>query len=154
MIGQLYESNPVRADMVLVNADAWIYNGLGITEGQRLPGIVGSEYDHYLPTENVPPNVQLLAHSPLVCRGTNSYANMTYYSAPSGAGVLATGTIDWIPALAPPGIGPAQNLTVVAITKNIVAAFGHAKVGATHPSTPNYELIAAKYGTAEGAFGN
>jgi hypothetical protein len=150
MIGQQYESNPVRADMIIVDPAAWIFDGLGLVAGQALAGIVGSEYDHYLPSEVGPQNVQILAHSPVVCRGVKSFADMTYYTAPSGAGVLATGTLDWIPALAPPGLGPSYDPTVVAITKNILAAFGHTKVGGTHPSLPNFDAIAQQYGTTNG----
>ena len=31
--------------------------------------------------------LEVLAHSPLVCKGKASFADMTYYTAPSGAGV-------------------------------------------------------------------
>jgi hypothetical protein len=151
LIGELYESNPVRADMIVVDPGAWLFEGLGLTAGQALPGVVGSEYDHYLPSQVGPKNVQILCHSPLVCRGVKSYADMTYYSAPSGAGVLATGTLDWIPSLNPPTIGgQSYNETVVAMTKKILAAWANAKVGALHPSVPNYDAIAQRYGTAVG----
>src|SRR5262249_35612803 len=72
LIGELYESNPVRADMIVVDPDAWLFEGLGLTAGQALPGVVGSEYDHYLPSEVGPANVQILCHSPVVCRGVKS----------------------------------------------------------------------------------
>ncbi len=153
LIGQQYESNPVRADMVIVDPSAWVFANTGITTGQKLPGVIGSEYDHYHPSQVGPPNVQILAHSPLVCRGTNSYADMTYYSAPSGAGVLAIGTIDWIPQLTPPAPGGPHNDQAVAITKNVLAVFGQGRAGTAHPSTANYEAIAQQFGTAPGVDG-
>jgi hypothetical protein len=153
LIGQQYESNPVRADMVIVDPSAWVFTGTGVTAGQKLSGVIGSEYDHYHPSQVGPPNVQILAHSPLVCRGIDSYADMTYYSAPSGAGVLATGTIDWIPQLTPPAPGAPHNDDVVAITKNVLAAFGQGPAGTAHPSTANYDVIAQQFGTAPGVDG-
>jgi hypothetical protein len=146
MIGEQYENNPVRADMVIADPSAWVFNGTGVVAGQRLSGTIGSEYDRYLPTQVGPPNVQIFAHSPVVCRGVNSFADMTYYSAPSGAAVLATGTIDWISQLTPAGPGSPNNPVVVAITKNLLAGFGQAKAGNAHPSTPNYPSIAQQFG--------
>jgi hypothetical protein len=148
MIGQQYESNPVRADMVIAEPDSWVFKGTGVVAGQKLSGTIGSEYDRYLPSQVGPPNVEIFAHSPVVCRGVNSFADMTYYAAPSGAGVIAIGTIDWIAQLTPPGPGSPNDPIVVAATKNVLAAFGQHAAGATHPSTANYDSIAARFGSA------
>src|SRR5262249_45779656 len=53
----------------------------------------------YVPGRQVPPNVQILAHSPVKCGGVS---DMTYYSAPSGAGVFASRSIWWVTKVAPP----------------------------------------------------
>ncbi len=36
MIGEQYECNPVRADMVITDPGAWVFEGTGVTAGQRL----------------------------------------------------------------------------------------------------------------------
>jgi hypothetical protein len=151
-IGQQYESNPVRADMVIADPTAWVFAGSNATLGQHLDTVVGSEYDRFLPTQAGPPNVQVLAHSPVVCHGRKSVANMTYYSAPSGAGVFSTGTIFWITKLTPAAMSPALYDPVVSqVTKNVLAAFGNGPAGTAHPSQANYQEVVARLGTATGA---
>jgi hypothetical protein len=64
---------------------------------------------------------------------------MTYYSALGGAGVFATGTGWWVNSL----IGPCpqggcrHSDLVVAITWNLLEAFGTGPAGLTHPSVSN-----------------
>jgi hypothetical protein len=150
MIGQQYECNPVDADMVLVDPKAWVFAGANVTGGQRLPGALGSEYDRYRPDQQGPKNVQLLAHSPVMCHDKASFADMTYYTAPSGAGVFSSGSIRWITKLTPPGPGSPYDPVAVEVTKNVLAAFGAGPAGRRHPSTPNYDAVARQYGQAGG----
>ena len=97
LIGNFYQCNPVRADMVVVGSRQLVVRrDIGATAGQKLSKVVGSEYDHYDPTVPGPANVEILTHSPLRCGDRADFAEATYYSAPSGAGVFASGTIDWV----------------------------------------------------------
>ncbi|HLG92917.1 MAG TPA: hypothetical protein VKY15_08070, partial [Acidimicrobiales bacterium] len=76
------------------------------------------------------------------CRGRPSYADMTYYSAPSGAGVFATGTNVWVAALA--DSCPAQPCSAAfarQVTANMLAAFGRGPAGLAHPSVPNWRQL-------------
>jgi hypothetical protein len=136
LIGQAYECNPVRADMVVADASSWVWEGTGVVDGQRLHDVVGTEYDRYNPRLG-PPNVSVLAHSPVKCRTLRSFADMTYYSAPSGAGVFATGTNWWISKLSSPcldGSCPHDDV-VIRVTTNVLKAFGTGPAGRAHPST-------------------
>ena len=54
---------------------------------------------------------------------------MTYYSAPSGAGVFDVGTQAWVNASARP-----TKSRRVGITTNVLTAFGRGPAGPTHPS--------------------
>jgi hypothetical protein len=147
MIGQQYACNPVDADMVLVDPSAWVFAGANVTGGQRIIKLVGEEYDGYVAQQQGPPNVQILAHSPVTCHGRPGFSDMTYYSAPSGAGVFAVGTNRWILRLTPTTFPNAGNEPVVVqVTKNVLAAFGSGPAGAHHPSTANYDDIAKRYG--------
>jgi hypothetical protein len=150
MIGQQYECNPVNADMVIADPTAWVFAGANVKAGQRLTAAVGSEYDRYDPNQQGPKNVQLFTHSPVVCHGRPSIANMTYYTAPSGAGVFSTGTIVWITKLTPPGAGSPYDPVAVQVTKNVLAAFGAGPAGQRHPSTPNYDAVVRQFGKAGG----
>ncbi len=46
MIGQQYECNPVKADMVITDPGAWVFEGAGVTAGQRLVDTVGPQRRH------------------------------------------------------------------------------------------------------------
>ena len=147
LIGQQYECNPVRADMVVSDAGSWVYANTGVTDGQHLEIVVGSEYDRWSPGTGVPEDVEILAHSPVTCGGRHSYADMTYYTAPSGAGVFATGTNYWVSKHDPPGEGSAFNPTIIQITRNVIDAFGYGPAGVTHPSVANAAAIAGSGGS-------
>jgi N,N-dimethylformamidase beta subunit-like, C-terminal len=136
MIGQQYECNPVRADTVITDPGAWVFEGTGVTAGQRIVDGVGPEYDRYMAGTAAPGNVQILAHSPVNCHGKASFSDMTYYTAPSGAGVFASGSIWWITKSAPPGPGSPFNPIANAVTENVLRVFGAGPAGATHPSQP------------------
>jgi hypothetical protein len=118
--------------MIITEPDSWVFANTGLQSGAALPGVVAGEYDHYYPAPGVPNNVEILAHSPLVCRGRASYSDMTYYTAPSGAGVLDVGTQAWVQSLEP----PTQVQPVIDITTNILTTFGRGPAGTTHPSHP------------------
>jgi len=140
LIGQQYECNPVRADLVVTDPGAWVWAGTGVTAGQHLEIVVGSEYDRFRPGDGGPRNVQVFAHSPVRCRGKASYADVTYYTAPSGAGVFATGTNYWVSKLNPPEFPESPyNPVIVRVTQNVLLAFGEGPAGAAHPSVPNWE---------------
>lgn len=151
LIGNYYECNPVKADMVIVDADAWMFQGTGITNGTRFKDLVQNEYDRVTPEAPTPDNIQVLAHSPLTCRGRPSFADMTYYTAPSGAGVFATGTLWWVrqlgPECAPSDVNASRpECQLRKITANLVDAMSKGPVGAKHPSQSNL----AEFGIAPG----
>lgn len=140
LIGEQYECNPVRADLVVTDPGSWIWAGTGVTEGQHLDIVVGSEYDRYVPGSGAPDNVEILAHSPVKCGGRSSYSDVTYYTAPSGAGVFATGTNYWVSKLEPPEFHASPyNPVIVTVTRNVLAAFGAGPAGRAHPSVPNWQ---------------
>ncbi|HXZ77565.1 MAG TPA: N,N-dimethylformamidase beta subunit family domain-containing protein, partial [Streptosporangiaceae bacterium] len=95
ILGNFYQCNPVRADMVVADPNSWLLNGI-VAPGQRLPGMVGNEYsgvDLDLPT---PRPLEVLFHSPVTCRGRSGFQDSTYYTAPSGAAVFSSGTQWWV----------------------------------------------------------
>jgi hypothetical protein len=83
-----------------------------------------------------------------VCQGQADYADMTYYSAPSGAGVFATGTLNWVPKLDPNCALACPGRVVTRATENLLAAFGAGPAGRVHPSTANYRSLPAVGGPA------
>ncbi|HEX9067001.1 MAG TPA: N,N-dimethylformamidase beta subunit family domain-containing protein [Streptosporangiaceae bacterium] len=102
LTGTLYESNPVTADYVVISPESWVFAGTGARAGTRFKGLVGDEYDRVNPRYPVPRPIEVLAHSPLTCRGVHSYADSAYYTHAGGAGVFNTGTMRWVESLAAP----------------------------------------------------
>ena len=143
LIGDYYECNPVEADMVVVDPEAWVFEGTGVTDGAVFPGLVGNEYDRVTPEAPTPENIEVLAHSPVTCRGIASYADMTYYTAPSGAGVFATGTLWWIRHLTQPcpDATVSADCQVRRITENVLRAFAEGPAGEQHPSVGNLDAL-------------
>ena len=145
LIGQMYECNPVEADMVIVDAGAWMFDGSGLENGDKLPDAIGNEYDRVMPESPTPDNIQVVAHSPVTCRGKRSYADATYYTAASGAGVFAVGTFWWIPPLkteCPDGPETDTDCQIQKVVENILRAFSLGPNGERHPSVNNL----AKFG--------
>jgi len=141
IIGDMYTCNPVKADMVIVDPSAWVFAGTGLQPGARVPDLVGSEYDRYDPNLPGPRNIQILAHSPLTCRNQQDHSDMTYYTAPGGGGVFATGTNVWVAALenaCPAGTSPCASDVTQRVTENVLAASGAGPAGVAHPSQANW----------------
>jgi hypothetical protein len=124
-IGVMYEDQ-VNQDFAFVVQDAsnWIFAGTGFVNGTSIPGIIGYEYDKVYNNGATPAGLQVVGHSP-VTGGTvgHSFADTTLYTAPSGARVFASGTIQWSWGLAPVDGNPYTNAGIQKVTTNILNSF-------------------------------
>jgi hypothetical protein len=143
VVGDTYQGYGLDDPMVVTDAGVWPFAGSGATDGTQLDGVEAGDYDAYDTTQEGPPDVEVLSHSPVRPEvGHILDADMTYYTwANGGGGVLATGTIGWIPALAacpgPSATCPAR--IVQAVTGNILRLFGQGPAGKYHPSVANWQ---------------
>ncbi|MEJ6510603.1 MAG: hypothetical protein QNL59_05600 [Actinomycetota bacterium] len=140
LTGSYYECNPVNADWVVGDASMWMFQGSGFKNGEKIAHMVGNEYDRVNLSVPTPANIQILAHSPVTCRGMNSYADTTWYSASSGAGVFAAATFGWSPLMleaCPTGTPSTPVCKLQKVTENILRAFAKGPAGAAHPSVSN-----------------
>jgi hypothetical protein len=141
MIGTLYESNPVDADYVVASPSSWLFAGTGVQRGTKFTGLVGIEYDRVNPGAPVERPIEVLSHSPLTCRGVNSYADSAYYTHKSGAGVFNTGTMRWVASMAKPyppfGLNSHTAHFVTKVTKNVLHGFADGPAAAKHPAHDN-----------------
>ncbi len=132
LLGAEYECNPTYAAGVVARPPAWLLAGTGVAAGSRLPGLVGDEYDRVQPSAPRPPGVEVLLHSPVHCRGA-SYADTTYYTARSGAGVFDAGTSSWVcqlsRACAKTRRFPVTARMVRAVTVKLLRAFARGPAG-------------------------
>jgi hypothetical protein len=98
LVGVMYAADPVDADIVVSNESHWVFAGTGLHNGDALRGLLGYEVDAIY--GEGPATLERLAHSPFVDRENSRapktrYADMTIYTAESGAFVFATGSIQW-----------------------------------------------------------
>lgn len=132
LIGIQYACAGVDAPLRVAQAGHWIWAGTGVRDGQLLPSLVGNEADRMVPSS--PPNLDLLARSPIVCGKQAAEHAMSYYSHPSGAGIFATGTIWWVCAIDAMCSVPQNAPIVRRVTLNVLQAFAAGPAGVVHPS--------------------
>ena len=144
LVGQQYQGSSVLADMVL-DTPAWPFD---VPPGTVLHDVVLNEYDR-VGVGPAPPTLQVLATSPLTCRGTPSFANVTYYTTSSGAGVFSAGTLGWVCHLngscGGGTVSTEQARTVLTdTTLRLATAMASGPLGPAHPSTPTTPLTTAQ----------
>jgi hypothetical protein len=145
LLGAQYECNPTYAPGVVVQPSSWLFARTGVRAGTILPGLIGDEYDRVQPGTPRPPGVEVLLHSPLQCLGASvrgaSFADTTYYTAHSGAGVFNAATSSWVcqlsRACASTRRSPLTARVVRAITVNLLRVFAQGPAGQGHPSRSN-----------------
>lgn len=132
LLGTQYRCAKTRADLVITEPDSWLFSGLHLTRGQKLPGMIGPEYDRVVPALKPPRPIQIMAHSPVPCYGQPDFSDLTWYSHPSGAGVFSAGTLDWNM-----GLTSRDKLTrtvVTTATERVLAAIARPKAAQTVPA--------------------
>ncbi len=145
LTGTFYECNPVQTDMVAVDPHNWLLSGVA-GAGEHLRGLVGSEFDRVDPAEPTPRPIEVLFHSPVVCRGARTFADAAYYTTSSGAGVFDSGTSSFVCALQPgdcgPGRGDAVATSVVrAVVTRLLEAFAAGPAARRHPAHDNLAQV-------------
>lgn len=155
LVGQEFECNPVQANGVVVDAGNWLFTNSGVRNGDSITNLVGRWYDRVNLNAPTPAGVEVLTHSPLSCAGVGaSFADMTYYSTASGAGVFATGTGNWVCNLS--GVCPGDTRShpdarILRITQNLLFGFAQSRAGLAHPSQSNLAGLGIKQGGSPGA---
>jgi hypothetical protein len=99
LLGVMYRSEidyGTSFPWIVTHADHWIYQGTGIKNGDKIPGMIGYEYDSVWNNGHTPSNLEVLSSSPVLDKyGRQTTANGTIYTAASNALVFAGGTIYW-----------------------------------------------------------
>src|SRR5215469_8550675 len=140
LTGTLYESNPTDADFVVASPHAWMFTGTGVRKGTRFRALVGIEYDRVNPGSPVERPIEILSHSPVTCRGVNSYSDSAYYTHHGGAGVFNAGTMRWVASFTGPyqfGMDRHTGDFTQDVTANLLRAFADGPAAAKHPAHDN-----------------
>ncbi len=153
LTGVIYEGFPVDAPYVVGAPGHWLFAGTGVRRGDAFDHLVGVEYDRVDPAYPVPSPTEILAHSPLVCAGRHSHSDTAYYTAPSGAGVFASGTMRWVEALmagtrddgGDHGMNARTRAFVTRTTENLLRAFATGPATKSHPAPR--DNVRAVYGS-------
>jgi hypothetical protein len=155
LIGTLYEGYPAIADYVVLTPDAWMFRGTGVREGTSFPVLVGIEYDRVTPGYPIQRPIQVLAHSPLTCKGVASFADSAYYTHTGGAGVFNTGTMRWVEAFGPPlygwGLTAGAGQFTRQVTANVLTAFADGPAAAKYPAHDNLATVQEQVGDPFGS---
>ena len=155
LIGTLYEGYPAIADFVVHTPGAWMFRGTGVRKGTSFANLIGVEYDRVTPGFPVERPIEVLSHSPLVCKGVDSFADSAYYTHHGGAGVFNTGTMRWVEAFGPPGYGwglPASASRFTRrVTANVLTAFADGPAAARYPAHDNLASVHEHHGAPFGA---
>ncbi|MGD0440941.1 MAG: N,N-dimethylformamidase beta subunit family domain-containing protein [Acidimicrobiales bacterium] len=137
---------------VVADASAWIFQGTGLVDGSKVPGVIATDLDEF-DAYDYPTNLEILGHSPVPLREAVSDqgdsqgfldSDMTYWTDPkSHAGIFDSGTTNWIPAMAPcrPAERSCPGPIVGEITGNLLALFGKGPAGLFQPSKADWQQI-------------
>ncbi len=144
LIGTMYQSVGANADLIVSNGSSWFWTGCGLNDGTRIPGVVQGEYDRFVPSLPGPADVDVLAHSPVP--GQGNWSDITYYTTPSGGGVLASGMASWVfklsnttefPSNIVPQAIPEVTDVLLRAMENLYGMFGAGPAWETQPSGGN-----------------
>ena len=146
MIGAQYQAIGADADLVVTDPSSWVWAGTGVTAGQHLPHVVQGEYDRYDPAYPGPPDVEIVAHSPVTNNGMHNASDITWYTVPGGGGVFAVGMASWVNKLSDSTriptnwvAAPIPGVTeiLLRVMENVYSTLGTGPASLTHPSRPS-----------------
>jgi hypothetical protein len=90
------EVHPVQGSFTVVNSSNWIYNGTGLRDGDKVPGIIGYEVQHYVINGFEPKNLTIVGHSLAKENQTQyTYADTVLFTTQSNSTVFSAGSIQW-----------------------------------------------------------
>lgn len=141
VVGALYDAFPVSGPMVIREPDFVLFDGIRTRAGAAYPGLIGTETDRYYPGHQTPTRIEVPTLSPVTCRGKKTWSTMTYYSVDSGAGVFASGTMNWTRSLSGPstqkGITKTSSDFSRAVTANLLEKMNDGSLPAARRDVPS-----------------
>jgi hypothetical protein len=139
LTGTRYECFPVDAPYRVASPSWWGFRGAHVHRGSAFPHLVGDEADRVYSVSSTPRPLQILSYTPYDCDGTPTSAESTYYTTPSGAGVIDFGTQRWVCALRPrcPVLPVIDDRFARTVTATVLRAFAGGPVGFEEPAHDN-----------------
>ncbi len=119
LVGLMYQNDGVTGDIIVTGTSNSLFNTTGLQNGTHLTGLLGKEADHLY--AGAPAGLQLLAHSPYTIGTTSYFADMSVYTAASGANVFDAGTFKLPWGLDSYGNNAPVNPGVQQLVRNVLA---------------------------------
>lgn len=135
LIGMDYECYPATGSYQVVAPDFFLFQGTDTSRSYA--GLVEIEVDRAYPLPGTPDTLQIVANSPTDCAGSPTVSNSTYYTAPSGAGVFAVGTMGWVLRALRGDAPPDTSRFATEVTSTLLKEMLAGPMGQRHPSSPN-----------------
>ena len=147
LVGVMYSTDPVNADIIVSDSSHWVYTYTGLHNGDHLPGMLGYEVDSM--HGNQPADTVGVAHE---TTASGVSADTTVYTAASGATVFASGSFDWswglddfgAPNIRTSSINPAGQQ----ITRNILSKLAGQTFAPAFSIIPNPRLLTVGWGSS------
>ena len=139
LTGTLYECFPVDQPYRVVTPHWWGFRGTGVRAGTQFPHLVAQEADRVYPLPSTPRPLQILSHISYSCGGVPTSAESTYYTTPSGSGVIDFGTQRWACAVNRhcPDVSTKGRAFVRQVMVNVLREFARGPVGRRYPARDN-----------------
>jgi hypothetical protein len=133
LIGVAFQDAGVGSDMVVSDPAHWLFANTGLPAGRHLCGLLGYEAD--ATNRFSPPGIWVACASPYKLYDYPlAYSHAASYSAPSGATVFASGSMEWSWGLDDLNVSSnrssSQNPAVQQMTRNLLAQMLHTPVPA------------------------
>jgi len=144
LIGQFYDCFPSRGDATIIEPGFFLFADTGVQQGSSIPGLIGIESDRAYARADTPRPIQIPALSQASCKDGTTISTMTYYTAASGAGVFATGTMNWGPALGGAtrgGLTSEATAFTRTVTTNLARAMAAGPMGLRHPAEDDFAVL-------------
>ena len=134
LTGQSYNCFPAKGLFTVSKPDSFIFAGSGATQGSQYLGILGPEVDRVAAVSAKTGPREILASSTVTCGvDKKSTAHLIYAVAPSGAGTISVGTMNWV-ARGLTKVVPKRTFEFVSkVTSNILLEAAQGPLGARYP---------------------
>ena len=149
LVGVQYHGDPVQGDVVVSAPSHWVYAGTGVVNGTRFRGLLGYETDAVDNNGYSPAGLEIVGASP----DPFGTSHMATYTAPSGAVVFATGTIQWSWGLDDFGGRGFVDPAAQQVTRNVLNRFAGAVLSppANLQATASAQRVDLSWASVQGA---
>lgn len=143
LTGSVYGDREVKGMFTVEDPGFFAFAGTDAVRGATYPGLTAGEVDRLYPTAQRPEfahagNLLLFAHSPAAgVHDSHGWADSTFYTAASGAGVLNMGTLDWLQAQYDAAVPARSRAFASRVTQNIIRAAALGPIGHRFTTVPH-----------------